>query len=68
MKKEVTQIKLFDQERPLMVVGNADTLCVRWNAAFYGADYEPPVLSLTEKDTGRRLTILAQNIEMLEEL
>lgn len=34
MKKEVTQIKLFDQEGPLMVVGNADTLCVRWHEAY----------------------------------
>lgn len=62
-----TRVTLVDG-REIEVEEDFDEVNVRWNAAFYGADYEPPVLSLTEKDTGRRLSILAQNIEMLEEL
>lgn len=62
-----TRVTLVDG-REIEVEEDFDEVNVRWNAAFYGADYEPPVLSLTEKDTGSRLAILAQNIEMLEEL
>lgn len=54
--------------REIEVEEDFDTVNVRWNAAFNKADCEPPVLSLTEKYTGSRLAILAQNIEMLEEL
>lgn len=62
-----TRVTLADG-REIEVEEDFDEVNVRWNAAFYGADYEPPVLSLTEKDTGSRLAVLAQNIEMLEEL
>lgn len=62
-----TRVTLVDG-REIEVEEDFDEVNVRWNAAFYGADYEPPIISLTEKDTGSRLTILAQNIEMLEEL
>lgn len=62
-----TRVTLVDG-REIEVEEDFDEVNVRWNAAFYGADYEPPVLSLTEKDTGSHLAILAQNIEMLEEL
>ncbi len=62
-----TRVTLVDG-REIEVEEDFDTVNVRWNAAFNKADCEPPVLSLTEKDTGSRLAILAQNIEMLEEL
>lgn len=64
---ESTRVTLVDG-REIEVEEDFDTVNVRWNAAFNKADCEPPVLSLTEKDTGSRLAILAQNIEMLEEL
>lgn len=64
---ESTRVTLVDG-REIEVEEDFDTVNVRWNRAFMKADCEPPVLSLTEKDTGSRLTILAQNIEMLEEL
>lgn len=62
-----TRVTMVDG-REIEVEEDFDTVNVRWNAAFNKSDCEPPVLSLTEKDTGSRLTILAQNIEMLEEL
>lgn len=64
---ESTRVTLVDG-REIEVEEDFDTVNVRWNRAFMKADCEPPVLSLTEKDTGSRLAILAQNIEMLEEL
>lgn len=64
---ESTRVTLVDG-REIEVEEDFDTVNVRWNRALMKADYEPPVLSLTEKDTGSRLAILAQNIEMLEEL
>lgn len=64
---ESTRVTLVDG-REIEVEEDFDTVNVRWNRAFMKADCEPPVLSLTEKDTGSRLTILAQNIELLEEL
>ena len=64
---ESTRVTLVDG-REIDVEEDFDTVNVRWNAAFNKADCEPPVLSLTEKDTGSRLAILAQNIELLEEL
>lgn len=64
---ESTRVTLVDG-REIEVEEDFDTVNVRWNRAFMKADCKPPVLSLTEKDTGSRLAILAQNIEMLEEL
>lgn len=64
---ESTKVTLVDG-REIEVEEDFDTVNVRWNAALNKSDCEPPVLSLTEKDTGSRLSILAKNIEMLEEL
>lgn len=64
---ESTRVTLVNG-REIEVEEDFDTVNVRWNAAFNKSDCEPPIISLTEKDTGSRLTILAQNIEMLEEL
>lgn len=64
---ESTRVTLVDG-REIEVEEDFDTVNVRWNRAFMKADCEPPVLSLTEKGTGSRLALLAQNIELLEEL
>lgn len=44
-----------------------DTVNARWNAALRGEN-GTPVLSLTEKDSGWGLAILAENIELVEEM
>lgn len=64
---ESTKVTLVDG-REIEVEEDYDTVDTRWGTALAEADYMSPLLWLTEKDTGRRLTILAQNIEMLEEL
>lgn len=44
-----------------------DTVNARWNAALRGEN-GTPVLSLTEKDSGWGLSVLAENIELVEEM
>lgn len=44
-----------------------DTVNARWNAALRGEN-GTPVLSLTEKDFGWGLSVLAENIELVEEM
>lgn len=62
-----TRVTLVDG-REIEVEEDFDTANVRWNEAFMETNYNISVLSLREKDTGNRLSILARNIEMLEEL
>lgn len=53
--------------RELEVEEDFDTVNVRWNAALRGEN-GTPVMSLTEKDTGWGLSVLAENIELVEEM
>lgn len=64
---ESTRVTLVDG-REVEVEEGFDEVYVRWIAALRSDDNTGVVLSLTEKDSGRGLAILAQNIEMLEEL
>lgn len=61
-----TRVTLVDG-RELEVEEDFDTVNVRWNSALRGEN-GTPVLSLTEKDTGWGLSVLAENIKLLEEL
>lgn len=62
-----TRVTLVDG-REIEVAEDYGTVDTRWGTALVEGDHMPPLLWLTEKDTGCRLSILAQNIEMLEEL
>lgn len=61
-----TRVTLVDG-RELEVEEDFGTVNVRWNAALRGENGKQ-VLSLTEKDTGWWLSVLAQNIELVEEM
>lgn len=63
---ESTRVTLVDG-RELEVEEDFDTVNARWNAALRGEN-GTPVLSLTEKDSGWGLSVLAENIELVEEL
>ena len=53
--------------RELEVEEDFDTVNVRWNAALRGEN-GTSVMSLTEKDSGWGLAVLAENIELVEEM
>lgn len=61
-----TRVTLVDG-RELEVEEDFGTVNVRWNAALRGENGKQ-VLSLTEKDTGWWLSVLAENIELVEEM
>lgn len=62
-----TRVTLADG-REVEVEEDFDEVYVRWNAALRSDDNTGVVLSLTEKDSGWGLAILATNIELLEEM
>ena len=51
----------------LEVEEDFDTVNAHWNAALRGEN-GTPVMSLTEKDSGWGLSVLAENIELVEEM
>ena len=53
--------------RELEVEEDFDTVNAHWNAALRGEN-GTPVMSLTEKDSGWGLSVLAENIELVEEM
>lgn len=53
--------------REIDVEEDFDTVNARWNSALRGEN-GTPVLSLTEKDSGWGLSVLAENIELVEEM
>lgn len=61
-----TRVTLVDG-RELEVEEDFGTVNARWNAALRGENGKP-VLSLTEKDSGWWLAVLAENIELVEEM
>lgn len=64
---ESTKVTLADG-REVEVEEGFDEVYVRWIAALRSDDNTGVVLSLTEKDSGRGLAILATSIELLEEM
>lgn len=62
-----TRVTLVDG-REIEVEEDFDEVYVRWNAALRSDDNTGVVLSLTEKDSGWGLAILATSIELLEEM